>query len=185
MKLPGAIPLAFVFASTFAVSQQPVQRAEPSRFSIDRSTTLDHCPVGLDVEQGSRMHRELVGAPARGKPPERDEAPTGFGQTIQISLKNLGSKKIVGAQFTAHGLSRHDRFVPLIPATNADLTKSIALILAVRGNERVSRELAFERFAVVTAIDLDALRYADGSSWRPSARGACSAKPNFLVRTGG
>ena len=115
------------------------------------------------------------------EPSVRDKALTGVGQTIQISLRNLRSKKIVGAQLTAHGLSRHDRVVPLTSATDADLTKSIALILAVRGNERVSRELGLERFAVVTAVDLDALKYADGSTWHASARGACSAKPNFLV----
>ncbi len=184
MKLPGAIPLAFVCASTFAVSQQPVQRAEPAQFSIDRSIALDHCPAGLEVEQGSRMQRELVGAPATDEPFGRDKAVTGVGQTVQISLRNLRSKRIVGAQLTAHGLSRHDRFVPLTSATDADLTKSIALMLAVRGNERVSRELAFERFAVVTAIDLDALKYADGSTWYASAHGACSAKPNFLVLVG-
>lgn len=99
-------------------------------------------------------------------------------QTIQFTVDNPSTREIVKAQITVHGLSHKGRFVPLADGPAPDLSRKVSVVLDVKGNSRASSDLSLSRFASVTSVDLNALTYADGATWRASLPGACSVVPD-------
>jgi hypothetical protein len=51
----------------------------------------------------------------------------------------------------------------------------------VQGNGQASRNLSFSHFTAITAVDVNEITYADGSSWHTSSAGACSASPDLFM----
>jgi hypothetical protein len=160
MKSCRILPLAILFATTTAFGQ-----------SLFAGNATD-CPIGLQVDHHwSLQEREVLdGIPEAG-----------LRQRIHLTMTNPQPRKIVGAQFTVHGFSRKAREMDL--ATPApDMVKTIHLALNVDGNGQGASDLSLSLFAVVTAIDVDAVTYADGSRWSEASAGACSVTPNALMR---
>ena len=62
-----------------------------------------------------------------------------------------------------------------------DLARTVDVALDVQGNGQASRNLSLSRFTAITAVDVNAITYGDGSTWRTSSPGACSASPDLLM----
>jgi hypothetical protein len=113
---------------------------------------------------------------------DRDPQPNVLKQRIHLTITNLSSHSIVSADVTAHGLSEKWRFVSLMARQPMpDLATQIKVTLDVKGNDQASHDLAFDHFATVTSLDVNAVSYADGSSWHATAPGACSVTPSPLM----
>jgi hypothetical protein len=160
MKSSRILPFAMLFATTTVFGQ-----------SLFAGKGTD-CPVGLQVDhQWSLQEREVIVGP-----PE-----AGLRQRFHLTMTNPQPRKIVGAQLTVHGFSRKAREMDLsTPAP--DMVKTIHLALNVDGNGQRSSDLSLSLFAVVTAVDVDAVTYADGSRWSAASAGVCSVTPNALMR---
>jgi hypothetical protein len=102
------------------------------------------------------------------------------GQGIHLTLSNLSPRSIVSAQVIVHGFSNKWRYVPLSGA-DPDLARTVDVALDVKGNGEASRNLSLSHFTAITAVDVNAITYADGSTWRTSSPGACSAAPDLLM----
>jgi hypothetical protein len=142
-----------------------------------------NCPVGLRVKHGPGlpMGMKADGPAINGKPlPYGQVQIAEQNQGIHLTLINLSPQSIVSAQVVVHGFSNKWRYVPLSGA-DPDLARTVEVALDVKGNGQASRNLWLSRFTAITAVDVNAITYADGSTWRTSSPGACSASPDLFM----
>jgi hypothetical protein len=181
MKSIAILPLALVLATTCAIGQDTLTHTGGSQAALTwshRSVDAAHCPVGLEANHGGFFIERNV-QEDRGPWAYGDVPPAALNQRIHLTMTNLLAQDIVDAQITVRGLSDKWRVVPLANASDApDLRKTIDVALVVKGNRSASRDLALSRFTAVTAIDVNSVTYADGSSWKASSPGACSIAPD-------
>ncbi len=180
MKLTTILPLAIVLATTSAIGQDTVLRHNPQTTPsvlMQPHTFRADCPVGLQVQHGpSFQKRNADYGPFAPPTPAVQE------QRIQLTMTNPTPKEIVSAQLTVHGYSDKWRAMPLASATsNPDLTKTVKIVLDVKGNSHASSDLSLRRFTSVAYVDLDSLTYADGATWKASSSAACSVSPDPLM----
>jgi hypothetical protein len=162
MKLT-LLSLAILLTATGAPGQ--------SSLTWSRSLNASSCPVALQADHAGLFVKRDVD--------DRDSQPTVLNQRIHLTITNLSSHKIVSAEVTVHGLSEKWRFTPLMARQAVpDLAKQTKVVLEVKGNDQASHDLAFDHFAAVTSLDVNAVNYADGSSWHATAPGACSVAPS-------
>jgi hypothetical protein len=180
MKPISILPLAIVLATTGAIGQDTVllrsPQATPSVLMQPRTFHAD-CPVSLKVNHGPSFLKKNTEygpfAPPAAKVQE---------QRIQLTMTNPSPKEIVSAQITVYGFSDKWRAIPLAGAKDTpDLRKTINLVLNVKGNDHVSSDLSLHRFTSVAYVDLDALTYADGATWKASSPSACSVSPDLMM----
>jgi hypothetical protein len=177
MKNPGTVSLAMLLAilssTTCAIGQTwsiPVYRSGVS-----------NCPVGLEASRGGVFAKREVSRESRpgDSSPQQAQVPN---QQIQLTLTNPSSRAIVAAELTAHGFSDHWRTVPLSSGVNnPDLAQQLKITFSVKANGHATQDLALSRFTAITSIDVSALTYADGSTWRAVSSGDCSVTPSALV----
>lgn len=173
MRYTNILPLVIVLATSSAIGQ--VNFTRPS--SIDPA----NCPVGLQVKHAGNAPIAIA---ADGAIPPSDRY-----QQLHVTVTNLRlimtnplSREIVSAEITVHGLSRKGRFIPVAGADAPDLAKTVHVALNVKGNGQASRDLALQDFTpTVTAIDLNSIKYADGSEWHAAAPGACRVTPDLMM----
>jgi hypothetical protein len=176
MKRVSILPLAMLLPTTFAIAQATYQR--PLR--IDPVS----CPVGLQVRHGA-------GLPLGVKAADRAEGGTSINGTIQppvqnqgvnLTMTNFSLKDIVSVEITAHGFSEKGRYDLLSQGRQTpDLKKTVDVALDVKGNSHASRDLSLSRFTAVTSVDVNSIRYADGSQWGAPSTGACSVTPDLIM----
>jgi hypothetical protein len=92
-------------------------------------------------------------------------------QRVKITLMNLASKPIVLERFTVHFLNN-------TPASQDRFGTETRLEVGPR------QETAFSESTTVadpiSYVAFDSVKYADGSSWQPSADAACRVVPDKL-----
>jgi hypothetical protein len=177
MKPTAILPLAIALMTAGAAAQ--TVSANRTVLAWTPSPNATACPVGLEANHGSfYLERKTV----NGR--ESDPGMTGNepSQRIRLKMTNQRLQDIVSLEITVHGLSDKWRTIPLASAPyKADLSKKLHLVLAVKPNGNASSDLALNHFTTVTAIDLDAVTYADGSVWRAPSPQACTVAPNPLM----
>jgi hypothetical protein len=157
------LSLAILLTATGAPGQ--------SSLTWSRSLNANNCPVTLQADHAGLFVKRDVN--------DRGLQSTVLNQRIHLTITNLSAHNIVSAEVTAHGLSETWRFVPLMATQPVpDLAKQVKLTVDVKAKDRASHDLAFSHFATVTSLDITTLTYADGSSWRATAPGACSVTPS-------
>jgi hypothetical protein len=142
-----------------------------------------NCPVGLQVKHGPGLatSRAADGPSINGKPlRDRQVQVPDQNQDIHLTLTNLSPHSIISAQVVVHGFSDKWRYIPLSGA-DPDLARTVDVALDVQGNGEASRNLSLSHFTAITAVDVNAITYADGSTWRTSSPGACSVSPDLFM----
>lgn len=178
MKSACILPLAIVLATTSAIGQDLVLHSSPGNVSFSPTRAIGaNCPVGLQVSHGpSFLVKKAEFGPFAAPQPEVQE------QRIHLTVTNHTSREIVKAQITVHGFSDKWKAIPLADASPApDLEKSVHVAINVKRDSRASSDLSLIRFTSITAVDLNSLTYADGSSWESSTTGACSVAPDLIM----
>jgi hypothetical protein len=201
MNRASILPLAIVLATTCAIGQDTVTRASADSGLLTRPLHIDsaNCPIGLQVSHLAGLPigmnadgdgRPVTGPAINGRPltgPAVNGAMQGrqvpiLNQRIHLTMTNSLSQDIVSAQITVHGFSDKWRAISLSDATHApDLAKTVEVALDVKGNNHASRDLSMNHFTAVTAIDLNSVTYADGSTWHTLSPGACSVTPDLAM----
>jgi hypothetical protein len=174
MKCATILSLAILLTGTCAFSQETVMRPEAKLALATPPLHLDrtNCPIGLEVKHATGLPTAIS---AEGPTINGKALP--YGQVrlsvqnlgIHLILTNLSPQSIVSAQVVVHGFSSKWRYVPLSGA-DPDLATTVDVALDVKGNGQAS-----------TAVDVNEITYADGSTWRTSSPGACSASPDLFM----
>jgi hypothetical protein len=185
MKCASILSLAILLTTAPAFSQEIVMRSDAKLASAPPPLHMDrtNCPVGLEVKHATGLPTAVsVEGPAiNGKAIPYGQVQLAVQNLgIHLILTNLSPQSIVSAQLVVHGFSSKWRYVPLSGA-DPDLATTVDVALDVKGNGQASRNLSLSHFTAITAVDVNAITYADGSNWRTSSPGACSASPDLLM----
>ncbi len=182
MKCASILSLAILFSTACAFSQETVIRSDAKLAVASPPLRMDstNCPVGLQVKHATGLP---IAISAESPAINRKALPDGVSVQnlgIHLILTNLSPRSIVSAQVVVHGFSNKWRYVPLSGA-DPDLATPVDVALDVKGNGQASRNLSLSHFTAITAVDVNAITYADGSTWRTSSAGTCSASPDLLM----
>jgi hypothetical protein len=185
MKCATILSLAILLTGTCAFSQEIVMRSDAKLASAPSPLHMDriNCPVGLEVKHATGLPTAIS---AQGPAINGKAIPYGQVQIadqnlgIHLTLINLSPQSIVSAQVVVHGFSNKWRYVPLSGA-DPDLARTVEVALDVKGNGQASRNLSLSHFTAITAVDVNGITYADGSTWRTASPGACSASPDLFM----
>ncbi len=185
MKCANILSLAILLTGTCVFSQEPVMGSNANLVLATPPLHMDrtNCPVGLQVKHGPGLatSRSADGPSINGKPLRYGQVQVqDQNQGIHLTLINLLPQSIVSAQIVVHGFSNKWRIVPLSGA-DPDLARTVDVALDVQGNGQASRNLSLSHFTAITAVDVNAITYADGSSWHTPSPGACSASPDLFM----
>jgi hypothetical protein len=185
MKCARILSLALLLTTTCAFSQETVMRSDTKLAMATSPLHVDstNCPVGLQVKHGPGLPltKNAEGPAINGKPlPYGQVKLQDQNQGINLTLSNLSPRSIVSAQVIVHGFSNKGRYIPL-SGSDPDLATKVDVALDVKANGEASRNLSLSHFTAITAVDVNAITYADGSTWRTSSPGACSASPDPLM----
>ena len=139
----------------------------PSIFTM--AIAASDCPVVLRAQPGVNSSVMII------------KAGDGAGsQSLNFQLTNSRRlRAITRAQITVHGLSAHPRLTLAgSGVSNAgELDKQVDLALQVAPGANTSADLLFQGMTSVSSIDLDALTFSDGSSWRSRPQNSCHIVP--------
>lgn len=184
-----ALPLVAVRAftqDTVTQSLQSVLQRTPLQIADGGA-----CPLVLDARHisSTSMLRAGATAPSPSGPAingavlsQHAARPMGLYQQVELTVSNPSLRDIVSVQVTVHGMSSRWRAIPTANSPAApDLAKKIDIVIDLKGNGHVAKDLTLSRFTAVTSIDLDSIAYADGSRWQAPASSACSITPDALM----
>jgi hypothetical protein len=116
----------------------------------------------------------------------QDHLPTtGIAQQLHMTFTNRMPTNVIGVTLTARGLTASSRLTPTVQsgATSipATITRTVHLDLTLDARADVSADLTLAAFTSVSRIDVDAIDYADGSSWHASAQQRCHIAPDAFM----
>lgn len=171
MKRPARF-LAWILLSLTAGYAQ--QNTPPAAGPMTSTHSL--CPVGIEAEHG-------VGGSALAIDRNWQQAAQD-GQMLMVTVKNDKRLGIAGLKFTAHGVTAKAHVEQLGAAHSAEIARTLDVSLKVNGQADASTGLVLESFTAVRYLDLEAVRYADGSAWQASNSGDCRVYPNPLMLIG-
>jgi hypothetical protein len=183
MKCASILSLAVLLTGTCAFSQEPVTGSTANLVLATPPLHMDrtNCPVGLQVQHGPGLPMSRAAGPTiNGKPLNPQAQIMDQNQGIHLTLINFMPRSIVSAQIVVHGFSNKWRYVPL-SGTDPDLARMVDVALDVKGNGEASRNLSLSHFTAITAVEVNAITYGDGSTWRTSSPGACSVSPDLFM----
>jgi len=108
----------------------------------------------------------------------------GIAQLLHLIVTSPNSKRVVAANVTVHGFANKGRVVPTLSAQDSsDATKTFDVKFPAEPKE-ISTDLAVPGFSAVSAIDLNSVTYADGSTWKLAAGSTCSSRIDPIMQTG-
>ena len=169
MKSASILTIALVLTN-LAVGQVTYQKP----LQIDSSS----CRVGLQVRHGRGLPIAVGAADLESRPGK----PSAQNQGIHLTVNNPTLRDVVGLEITIHGLSERWRYVPLSDMPQKpDFAKTLNVSLDVKGSSQASRELFLNHFTAVTSVDLNSVKYADGSEWDAPSATACSVTPDLIM----
>jgi hypothetical protein len=171
MRCAFVLPLTVVLTN-LAVGQVNYQKP----LQIDPTS----CRVGLQVRHGGGLPISVGAADLEshnGKVP-----PSVQNQGIHLTVSNPSLRDVVGLEITVHGLSEKWRYVPMSDMPQKpDFSKTLNVSLDVKGSGHASRDLFLNHFTAVTSVDLNSIKYADGSEWNAPSATACSVTPDLIM----
>jgi hypothetical protein len=177
MKRAIALPLAFLLCGTILTAQNAGQQSTTT-FVIGLPAST--CPVDMRASQSVGSHLLAV----RGNQQHVDV----LAQRIHLILTNFKSPnsrspRIAAAKLTVRGLSAKGRAIQTLSNQPgpSDLTRALDVTFSPDSENSVSTDLLLPGFTSVKSIELNAVTFADGASWRVSAQAACRVAPDPIM----
>lgn len=173
--LEGLGPTPQAASPSITVIETTLVPGQPS--TIHTFTLPASCPVSMRAEQGSGSSLLKV----RGPQPLPGPA-----QHIRLLLEPLSEgRQLTSARIRVRGFSVEGRprlAAAFPPAPNR--TQTLTVSLAEQEGPGVAADLTLPGFSSVQSIDLLALTYANGDTWKLESRNRCSVAPDPLMLVG-
>jgi hypothetical protein len=165
-----------------AVAQSSALQAASASGNFVVTPSLRPCSVAdMHLRQGSSLQMLRAG--------DGQSRPV---MTPTLTLTPRNGRAILAATVTVHGHSAQPGTLPLVahlidkghPSQSQDLATTVKVNMKPAENGSYSAELLLSGFAVVTSVDLKAVTYADGTTWKVQSEPECSVKPDPLLLIG-
>lgn len=175
MKLVGLCSIAVVLGSMTLLAQASGQKLSTSVITSVVPGSIN-CPVAISAQKDLGAGR-FQNVPAKG---QQNQGPN---QNLHLTLTNSTYSEIIGVRVTAYGLNAIGQITPAKAAANTSsaMQQSFDLKLKVDPKSIGSVDLALAGFTSVTYLNVDSIRYAGGSTWKPSAQRTCRAIPDATM----
>jgi hypothetical protein len=177
MKLAAAFLLAFFLgalagfaqtATSYGIAGMEGIGNRPQTHTIvaqiPQSSIL--CPTGVRVQQAASWNAMEVD----------HIRPAGLAQLLHLTLANPDASRISKATVTVHGLTPKNRaaFTPLaVGEPSSDSAKSLEVKFPDGPGKDVSADLWVPGLSATYSIDLIAVTYTDGSTWKLAGGHTC------------
>lgn len=185
MRHPFSLPILALSLAAFASLACPAGTVNAQAQAV-RLPNPAACPVELTAEHHGLS--ELVPADRKDHPCDLNDLCVG--QSIDLSIKNTRTQRIVAADLEIHGTSKHNRVIPakdamLTSEPAADATRSVHLVSSVPADQSRTNTVSVKDLTSVTWINVIELRYADGSTWHADRGAECRVIPNPMMLIAG
>lgn len=174
MKIARAFSFALVVGSMTLLAQSSGRNGRQAVVATVEPGSIN-CPVEIRAQwQFGRNWLQKV--------PSSGNQPPGLGRGIKLTLTNPALTEIVGVRVTVNGHISKSRVSPVLTSQDqSEISKTIDLKLNVGPKSEVSTVLFLAGFTSVTLIDVDSIRYANGSTWTPSPVRTCHVVPDSVM----
>ena len=188
MKLDGAIMVAILFGGTALTGQTAVPPPEAAStitgFTVENGQVK---PFAVPVPAFACPVVLHAGHIADGRMVKTDGVrPKGIGQWLSLSLMSLNQKEIQSATLSVRGVIPKGHVTDAGDSKGAlgDAVRTFHLTFMPGPNETSVANLWVPGMSAVERIDLLAVIYGDGSTWRVAAGQSCHAAPDpFMLIT--
>jgi hypothetical protein len=148
--------------STHTLSQLEVQR-------LFANTGEHSCPVSLHAQQSAAAFARQVNGDDGDRP--RDVA-----QRLHLVAAGPSSKKVVAANVTVHGFAAKPRMVQTMETGDgSNAAKTMDVRFAAGTGQDSAADLWVPGLSAVRSIDVNAVTYSDGSTWKLADGRSCSS----------
>ncbi len=134
------------------------------------SPTSEGCPIGLSAQVNGRAIARSV----------EDQKKNGDGPLLELTFERRNAPKMLSASVTVHGLASSNRYLPVNKGIDENRIQSFDLGPSQGASELTNTEVRVTKMLFVRWIEVNELRYADGSTWHASSGEQCSAVPSKL-----
>ena len=132
------------------------------------------CPVGLFAERRADLVTRLA---ADGHDP-------GPAQGLHVRLIQLAAPQIESAEITVYGVTLRPVELPVGVAASNKVSKTFVLHPDDRSKGLQEATVWMHEVGALTRVELNSLKYADGSAWHESAGSQCRAVPSLFLPVG-
>jgi hypothetical protein len=175
MHRAAAVSLALLLGSTVLAAQTTIAQKDIQKTAVNNQnqvrTTVVHvsrpassCPISLYARQvpaGDMM--EVNGVRFKE-----------IAQFLHLTVAAPNSKRIVEANVTVRGFANKARLLQTMSnQDSSDAAKTLDVRFPAGPGEEVSADLSVPGLSAVSAIDLNSVTYADGSTWKLVAGSSC------------
>jgi len=187
MKLACAASIGILFCGASLVAQNANQSSSgtidfgsKAMQSIDPLTTrtvvadpgrVNRCPVSMRAEHQSDGNVVMVGS----------THPNGIGQWLHLTLAGRDSMQIRSARLTVRGMTAEGHMTETRGSGAATTAHTFNVPLSADANHTASADLWVPGMTAVERIDLEAVAYSDGTTWRPTDNMSCHVAPDPLM----
>jgi hypothetical protein len=156
-----------VFASSgWAETGKTTTRAVP--------TGNASCPVAIEARHAGGLTAQVM----VGKNQAVSSGATG--QELQLTLTNATLGAVSAVRIKVRGWDHEGRSLPAIEAASkhANTIKTLAVTVDLGPRKTAETNVRVRGLSAVDSLELMAVKYADGSSWKTPTPGACSVVPD-------
>ena len=153
------------------------QSAAPTSAVVLQAPQSQDCPVGLSARHANQG--AVVNVSPRSSPQE---------QGYHVTFAPLQDHGIAQAKITLHGMSGA-QLLPvgshgdagLKPDTPKDITESFTVAPAAGAKHLFHSTVYTEKLTAVQWIELNEVKYTDGTTWHESVGSVCRVAPNGFM----
>ncbi len=207
MNRAAAVLFAFLFGSaalaaqTATADQAQLQTLTQMTAAAPSPATGPTAPAGSPAQPQSRLAvaMEQIAQLLNGCPVtlRAQHAPGGDSmmvngihvkgpaQALHLIVTNRDSRQVVAANLTVWGFSGNPRLAQTLTTHNAsEAARTLDVRFAGAPGKETSADFAVPGLTASTAIVLNSVTYADGSTWKLAPGGSCWASVDGVMRIG-
>lgn len=162
-------------SESFRITGKGLQKADSSASAVTPWSNMSGCPVALRATQISSANMMQV---RKGQPQIK-------GQRLHLAFTNRGSKQIVAATVNVQGYAATPGVIMTVakPSNGGStlVTRTIHIAFGSQADENVAANILVPDVTATQKVDLVALTYADGTSWKLAEGQTCQIKPDPLM----
>jgi hypothetical protein len=149
------------------------------------SAVLRSIPVGTECPIGFRANRQATPQIRSAGDTQKNTPALG----LHLTLDHQTAPAIESVEITVYGVSPKGQILPTTQwAADTDtgnvISKSFQLQRSA-GNETLNNaDIWMHQVGALRWVDLNEIRYTDGTNWRPSGSAKCRAIPSNLILVG-
>jgi len=167
---------------TALLAQSP---AVPRTNSNPASVVLRSIPIGTECPIGFRADRQASPQILAAGDTQKNTPALG----LHITLDHQTAPAIESIEITVYGVSPKVQVLPTnqwaaVTDTRDIVSKSFQLQRSAGAETLNNADIWMHQVGALRWVDLNEVRYTDGTSWRPSGSAKCRAVPSNLVLVG-